>query len=61
MGSGLTSQYKHSTIFIGDNIIGDESSLRRGKARYDVSIDGEVDTSGGEIPSIKKFDKSRHL
>ena len=25
MGGGLTSQYKHSTIFFGDNITGDES------------------------------------
>jgi len=61
MGSGLTSQYKHSAIFIGDNIIGDESSLCWGKARYDVSVDGEVDTSWGESPSIKKSDRSRHL
>ena len=61
MGSGPASQYKHSAIFIGDNIIIDESSLRRGKARYDVSVDGEVDTSWGESPSIKKSGRSRHL
>jgi len=27
MGGGLTSQYKHSTIFFGDNITGDESNI----------------------------------
>jgi hypothetical protein len=31
-GSGLTSHYKYSVIFIGDNITGDESKHCRGKA-----------------------------
>jgi hypothetical protein len=26
MGDGQTTQYKHSTIFFGDNITGDESN-----------------------------------
>jgi len=61
MGSGLTSQYKHSTIFIGDSIIRDDLDHRRGKTQYNLSVDGEVDTSWGESPSIKKSGRSRHL
>ena len=61
MGSGPTSQYNHSATFIGDNIIGDESSLCGGNAQYDVSVDGVVDSSWGENPSIKKFGGNRHL
>jgi len=33
MGGGPTSQYEHSTIFIGDNITGDESNHCRRKSR----------------------------
>jgi len=61
MGSELTSQYKHSAIFIGDSIIRDDSGHRRGKTQYNVSVDGEVDTSWGQSPSIKKSCRSRHL
>jgi len=61
MGSGLTSQYKHLTIFIGESIIRDDSGHRRGKTQYNVSIDGEVDTSWGESPSIKKSGRSRRF
>jgi len=61
MGSGLTSQYKHSAIFIEDSIIRDDSGHRQDKTQYNVSVDGEVDTSWGEGPSIKKSGRSRHL
>jgi len=61
MGSGPTSQYKHSTIFTGDSIIRDDPGHRRGRTQYNVSVDGEVDTSWGEIPSIKKSGRSRLL
>jgi len=50
MGSELTSQYKHSTNFIWDDIIGDKSCHWRGEARHKVATDGEVDTSWGESP-----------
>jgi len=55
MGNGPTSQNKHSTIFIGDDIIGEELNCCRGKARHGISIDGEVDTSWGESPLIRNM------
>jgi len=61
MGSGLSSQYKHSAIFIGDSIIREDSGHRRGKTQYNVLVDGEVDASWGESPPIKKSGRSRHL
>jgi len=61
MGSGPTSQYKHSTIFSEESIIRDDSGHRRDKTHYDVSVYGEVDTSWEESPSIKKYGRSRHL
>jgi len=39
---GPTSQYKHSAIFLGDSITGENSSHYRGKARYEVIVDNEV-------------------
>jgi len=39
---GPTSQYKHSANFLGDSIIGEKSSHYRGKARYEVIVDDEV-------------------
>ena len=39
MGGGLSSQYKHSTNFLADDIIVNKSSRGRGKTRYKVATD----------------------
>jgi len=39
MGGGLTSQYKHSANFLGDDIIVNKSSRWQGKTRYKVATD----------------------
>jgi len=39
MGGGLTSQYKHSANFLGDDIIVNKLSCWRGKIRHKVATD----------------------
>jgi len=46
MGGGVTSQYKHSANFLGDDIIVNKSSHWRGKTRYKVA----TDVSWGQSP-----------
>ena len=58
VGSGPTSQYKHSTNFLGDDIIVNKWSLWRGNTRHRVA----TDASWGENPSFnQKSERSRHL
>jgi len=50
IGSGLTSQYKHSTNFLGDGIVVNKSSHWQCKTLYKV----ETDASPGESPLLIK-------
>ena len=55
MGDRLTPQYKHSTIFIGDNITGDELNTVRVKLILRPLVGEQPITTPlkGECPIIK--------
>ena len=55
MRDGLTPQYKHSTIFIGDNITGDELNTVRVKLILRPPVGEQPITTPlkGECPIIK--------